>query len=54
MLAAVLCNSTHTHIYEKLKIIAMFLLNYTFREWSYCGFGFILVGRLEYFVPTFF
>ena len=44
-----------THIYEILKImVTIFLLNYTFCGWSCCGFGYTIIGRLEYFVPTYF
>ena len=51
---------TATHIYEILKImVTIFLLNYTFCEFSVnfvprCRFGFTVIGRLEYFVPTYF
>lgn len=47
--------SIHISIYEKLKIIiTIFLPNDTLCEWSYCGFDFAVIDRLEYSVPTVF
>ena len=33
-------------------IAIMFLLNYTFYEWSYCGLGLTVIGSLEHLVPA--
>lgn len=47
------CYGTQIPIYENLKVVlSLFLLNYTFCECSYCGFSFIVIDRLENFVPT--